>query len=137
SADAVVAAHGRRGWVGGTDSDGEAVASAVSPNFFAVLGVRVARGRGLIADDYRPGAPSVVVLTDWFWRSRFGSDSAALGRPLEFDGVTFTIVGVASPSFRFELKDLALVIPLRADSRSSEARSLTVLARLVPAATPE
>jgi hypothetical protein len=51
----------------------------VSGNFFQVLGVPVVRGRGIGPEDEQPGAESVVVLSDGFWRRAFGSDPSVLG----------------------------------------------------------
>src|SRR5581483_5570291 len=41
-----------------------------SGNYFSMLGVTAARGRTLVADDDRPGASAVAVISDRFWQSR-------------------------------------------------------------------
>ena len=46
----------------------------VSADYFPMLGVRAAHGRLLTADDDRPGAPAVLLLTDDYWRRAFGGD---------------------------------------------------------------
>ncbi len=52
-------------------------AMRTSERFFTVLGVGAALGRTLTPEEERQGGPSVVVLSDAFWRARFNSDPAA------------------------------------------------------------
>jgi len=73
--------------------------TVVSGNFFAVLGARAAHGRLLEPSDDNPSAPSVVVVSDAFWRRFLGGDPAAVGGRLMVNGRGVTIVGVAVPGF--------------------------------------
>jgi predicted permease len=72
----------------------------VSGNYFDVLGVRPAVGRFFHASDEH-GADSApyVVLSDGFWRSRFGADPRMIGATVELDKHPFTILGVAPATF--------------------------------------
>src|SRR6185295_406775 len=63
-----------------------------SANLFALLRAGVSAGRPLSAADDRPGAARVAVLSDGFWRRRFGSDPSALGRQLVLDRESYTVV---------------------------------------------
>jgi putative ABC transport system permease protein len=54
----------------------------VSDDFFRVLREPALIGRALIADDMRPDAPAVAVLSEQLWRRRFGGDRAVVGRPI-------------------------------------------------------
>jgi predicted permease len=85
-----------------TTQGSEAVkSSAVSGNFFSVLGARPELGRLFGADeDSESEAASVVVLSDAYWRKRFHADSALVGRTISLKGTSFTVVGVASRSFQ-------------------------------------
>jgi predicted permease len=77
-----------------------ALANMVSANYFEVLGVRPALGRFFTADeDQGAGAHPVIVLSDGFWRQRFGADPAALGRKIVVNGAPYTVIGVAPPKF--------------------------------------
>ncbi|HLK18423.1 MAG TPA: ABC transporter permease, partial [Bryobacteraceae bacterium] len=69
---------------------------AVTPNFFDVLGVRPALGRGFRADEDRE---PVTVISDSLWDSQFGRDPGVIGRSVKLSKADFTIIGVAPKSF--------------------------------------
>ncbi len=71
----------------------------VSGTFFDTLGLQPARGRLLTIDDDRPGADPAVVIGHGFWKRRFGSDRAVVGRVLSVDDHPMTVVGVAPEGF--------------------------------------
>jgi putative ABC transport system permease protein len=72
----------------------------VSYEYFDVLRVRPALGRGFRADDDVPNAPRVAVLSDALWKRRFGGDPAAVGRTITLSGEPHEIIGVLPASFR-------------------------------------
>jgi predicted permease len=72
----------------------------VTPNFFDVTGVPVAMGRGFNAAEAQPGQPDVAVISHAFWRRQMGSDPAAVGRTLVFNGRPHTVVGVLPARLR-------------------------------------
>ena len=76
------------------DNAERGAAAYVGPEFFALIGARPLLGRTLLADDHRPGAPPVAVISFELWRRRFGSDPAVIGRTLPIDSLPTTIVGV-------------------------------------------
>lgn len=76
-------------------------AELVSGNYFQVLGVDALIGRTLMPDDARvPGAQPVVVLSDAFWRRRFGSDPGVVGKTIRLDGHPMTVVGITPAGFQ-------------------------------------
>src|ERR1700683_2662376 len=80
-----------------------APALVASGDLFRTLGVAPLIGRGLTpADDVRGGGADgpVVVISDDFWRRRLDGSPSVIGSQLSIEGVPFTIVGVAPPSFR-------------------------------------
>ena len=91
-------------------------ADMVSGSYFALLGVQPAIGRLLTpADDVlAPEAPAVVI-SDRFWRRRFGASPDAIGKTVTVRGRVFTIVGVTPPSFQSMRPDRtpSLVFPLQ------------------------
>jgi len=125
---------------GGTVSQpGEAAyvsGSDISSDLFAVLGFRIAAGRVFTAEDDRPGAAPVAIISERLARERYGSSQQAIGAPLVFDDKPYTVVGVAPPGF---LNDDDVFTPLGQDTEprmaSREARFLHVVARLQPSVT--
>ncbi|MEO8658140.1 MAG: ABC transporter permease [Bryobacteraceae bacterium] len=106
----------------------------VPANFFEVLGVSLAAGRPFTLDQDRPHVPPVALISHSLWRSRFGSDPAAVGRKLEIDGVPTPIAGVLPPGF--EMPTLAtadILLPMQLDEATErEGRAFRVFARLKP-----
>jgi predicted permease len=85
--------------------DGDAVGvrgtvQLVSGEYFTALRQQAQFGRLLAATDNRTvGAHPVAVISDSFWRRRFGAAPDAIGRPLAINGTAFTVVGVTQPRF--------------------------------------
>ncbi len=72
----------------------------VTGNYFTLLGVEPALGRFFRTDDDRaPGANPVAVLSHEAWRTRFGADSAIVGRTVRINDLAFQVLGVAPPGF--------------------------------------
>ncbi len=72
---------------------------AVSGDYFSVLGIETVVGRGLLADDDRPGADPAAVISHRWWQRLFNGDESALGSTIYLNYRPFTLVGVASPAF--------------------------------------
>lgn len=107
----------------------------VSAEYFRVLGVRPALGRGFTAADDRPEAPRVAVLSDALWRRRFGADPRIVGRSVPLDDRPTTIVGVLPAGFANVLApDTGLWSPLRYDLTLPQAwgHHLRTLVRVRP-----
>jgi predicted permease len=74
--------------------------TVVSWNYFDVLGVPPALGRGFLPEeDQTPNSHPVVVLSYGCWQKRFASDPAIVGRTISLNNVVFTVVGVAPKGF--------------------------------------
>jgi putative ABC transport system permease protein len=72
---------------------------SVTWNFFEVLGIKPAMGRSFLPDDDVPGATSVVILSDDFWRTRLGGEANVLGRTIVLEGEPYRVIGILPPSF--------------------------------------
>jgi predicted permease len=70
----------------------------VSPALFAMRGIAPLLGRGLLPDDERPDT-DVVVLGEAMWRQYFNSAPDIVGRRIELNNQTLTVVGVMPPVF--------------------------------------
>jgi putative ABC transport system permease protein len=89
----------------------------VSANYFAALGIDIARGRGFLPGEDAAGAPApIAVLTHAFWQNQLGGDPAVVGRTLRIGvrNVPVTVVGVTRPGFAGveRLQPVALFVPL-------------------------
>ena len=71
----------------------------VSSGFFDTLGARPMVGRTFNADDERTRA-QVVVLSEGFWRARFGADPSVVGRTVRLDGEPYGVLGVVPDEFQ-------------------------------------
>jgi predicted permease len=86
--------------LGAGDSSDKVSGAYVSANYFDVLGVRIALGRGFTPDEEQMGNPrAVVVISDQVWRRQFSGAPDVVGRTLRLNGRPFTIVGVTAPEF--------------------------------------
>jgi predicted permease len=74
---------------------------AVTANFFDVLGIRPARGRGFRPDEAAAaGASPVIVLSHGLWQRSFAGREGLLGGRINLSGLDYTVVGIAPPEFR-------------------------------------
>lgn len=69
----------------------------VTPNMFNMLGRSAALGR-VFASGEENGA---VVLSDGYWRRRFGADPQIVGRTITLNNTPFEVIGVMPPDFVF------------------------------------
>jgi predicted permease len=84
------------------EGDADVVRSgSVTPAFFDVFHAAPVIGRGFTVEENRPGGPRAVVISDGFWRERFGGRADVLGQSVEVSGAPWPVVGVAPPGFDF------------------------------------
>src|SRR5688572_11009957 len=119
----------------------------VSSSLFRIFGARAAAGRVFTADEDTPGKPPVVILSNGFWKRRFGSDPSVVGKSLTLNGNTFTIVGVMASDFVFNKEimpavngiqnvDLLLPLPLNETARANRGgEDFNIFAKLKPGVT--
>lgn len=110
-------------------------AGRVTVNAFGLLGTAPAMGRGFSAGADRTGGPREVVLSDTFWRTRFGADPQAIGRVLHLNGQPHTIVGVMPAEFVFPLPVTQIWAPRVLDPsvHTRSQQHLQVFGRMKPA----
>src|ERR1044071_3958147 len=114
--------------------------SLASADLFRVLRAEPALGRAFAAEDDRPGAPRVAVISHGLWQRRFGADPSALGRAVTLDGEPYTVVGVMPAAFQFPDPETEVWAPLALDPQDQSSRGshyLNVVARLKDGVTIE
>lgn len=111
-------------------------------DFFPLLGISAQLGRTFTAEDARPGAEPVVVLSHTAWVRRFGADPSVIGRQIRLDGTLTTIIGVmpaafTSPLFWGQIELWRPHVLTARDEQVRESNYLAIVGRLAPGATME
>jgi len=73
----------------------------VNGNFFQTLGVQPILGRLFRPEECQKNAPPVTLLSYPFWKRQFGADPDIVGKAVNFDGRSVTIIGVLPETFDF------------------------------------
>jgi predicted permease len=75
--------------------------AVTTANFFSVLGVQPAIGRGFLpSEEDKPGGAPVAVISNGLWQTHFGGAPDIVGRNIEINQHPYTIVGVAPAEFK-------------------------------------
>jgi predicted permease len=117
---------------------GEAIplkALRTTSDFFRVLAMEPAIGRGFNAQDMVLNAPGVVVISDALWRQRFSSDPNILGRSITLGNKPFSIIGVARPEFHLDAKVDAWVPLQIVEAPKERGNDYNFVARMRPDVT--
>ncbi|HLJ49499.1 MAG TPA: ABC transporter permease [Bryobacteraceae bacterium] len=117
-------------------------AASLTPACFQLLGAQAQHGRLFLPEEDQPGHNHVAVLSYGLWQRRFGGDTGIVGRSLDLDGGSYSIVGVMSPGFKLLDTTSEIWVPYTLDSKelSEENRgykTLRVIARLRSGVTLE
>jgi putative ABC transport system permease protein len=112
--------------------------SAVTANYFEVLGVKPALGRAFVPEEEEAGRNQVIVLSHGLWQRRFGSDPAIVGKTITLDDRSFTVIGVAPGGFQPpQTAELWAPMAIRMRTGSRRGDSLRSVGRLKPGVTIE
>ena len=109
----------------------------VSGNYHSILGVDPLVGRTLSEQDHAP----VAVISHSYWQRRFAADPNVVGRVLEIQGRSFTVVGVTPREFYGTQagRRVDVTAPLETWDRRMppNARWLYLIGRLAPGVSRE
>src|SRR6266566_818004 len=83
----------------------------VTEDFFKIIGVSPIMGRDFTADDNKPGAEKVTILSHEIWQSDFNGDPNIVGQSVRINGKAATIIGVMPLNFKFPVSE-QLWVPL-------------------------
>ena len=117
-------------------------ASAVTPNYFRVLGVSTQFGRTFAEGEDQPEHEHVAILSHELWERRFGSDPSLIGGTIRLNRENYAVIGVMPANFRMMgfVPQLWTPLVLTAADQTEAARknrSLDLYARLKPGVTVE
>ncbi|MFZ0395513.1 MAG: ABC transporter permease [Terracidiphilus sp.] len=114
-------------------------AELVSPNFFSVLRANPVLGRVFYQNETEPGRNRVAMLSGYFWKHHFNADPHIVGRTIELDLHSYTIVGVMPQTMQYPPIDDVFVpfAPDAAELGNRDAHNYFVLGRLRKGVTPD
>jgi len=123
--------------VTGVGNPEEVDAANVSDGVLEALDVPPMLGRSLSRADQDPRGAKTAMLSYSYWQRRFGGERSVIGRSIQVDGTTRTIVGVMPRGFRFIDQDFDLLIPFAFDPTNQilAGFGLNGIARLKPGVT--
>ena len=115
----------------------------VTTNFFSTLGVQPILGHDFPAnEDIASLHAKVALLSYSFWRKQFGGDPNVVGRSIQLDDASVTVIGVLPRSFEFAPTGPTQVwVPLHLGgdfkdlAQRRSLRWLRVIGRLAPGVT--
>lgn len=111
----IAAQRPRAFYLGGSESEARVAGEFVSDNFFEVLGLHPAAGRFFRPEEAtRPGAEPVAVISHDLWQRHFRGTPETIGRTIELNHRTLTVIGVTPEGFRGGMNSLGydLWVPL-------------------------
>jgi putative ABC transport system permease protein len=116
--------------------------ASVEANFLPALGVGPLLGRNFAAEEDRPNAPKVALISYQLWQSRYGDDPSVVGKTVSLDGTPVRIIGVLNKDFELPTLDSAdVLVPEAIDPASQRGanpgRVRWAFARLKPGITIE
>src|SRR5215472_17767832 len=97
----------------------------VSPRFLQVWGVAPQLGRDFNPQEERYGGPNAVLISDGYWRRRFGASPDAIGKNLRLGQLSYTIIGVMPASMAFVQRNVDLWSVSAPDFPYARSRDLT------------
>lgn len=122
------------------DTATSVAAPHLTPNLFAMLGVKPLLGRTFTPQEGLQGGPKVILLSDGIWKKEFHADPEIVGKVIHVSGQPRTVVGVMPASFRFPASmgnaaTTAVWIPLQPTAEMLKSRGydfFRILAKLHP-----
>ena len=118
----------------GADHPEQIVGAEVTANFFHALGARPVLGRTFLPGEDGIPKPSeasrVAIISYSIWQDTFGGDPNVIGRIVRLNQISYAVVGVMAPDFRFLGRNPAVWVPLTINRTNRDYRYLTVVGRL-------
>ena len=109
------------------------LALAVTNSFLPVLGVQPHVGRNFTADEDKPGANRVAIISHELWQRRFGGTLDIVNRDIQLDDERYRVVGVMPERFQFAMNTVGLWVPVAFSEQQladHDNHSYLVVARL-------
>jgi putative ABC transport system permease protein len=107
----------------------------MSFNAFDTLGMKPLIGRYITADDVKPDAPAVFVMSYKMWSSNHNLDPSILGKRFTLNGQQYTLIGIMPPRFTFGADDLWIPLPMSRADKTAANHYVWLLGHLRPGVT--
>jgi putative ABC transport system permease protein len=114
----------------------------VASTFLSTFEIHPLLGRDFSAEEDRPNAPGVALMSYGIWKNRFARDPHVVGKTITLDGHTVTIIGILPAEFEFPtLARVDFLVPQALNEtawpRGAAAGPIVrAFARLKPGVTP-
>jgi predicted permease len=93
----------------------------VTSSLFPLLGVKPVIGRFFTPKEDRLGAPRNVLISYGLWQSRFGGDPRTVGKQIQLNDRSYTIIGVMPAKVFFPTSKVRFWIPFQFDPDQGDA----------------
>jgi putative ABC transport system permease protein len=103
-------------------------------------------GRALTADDVRPEAPAVAVVSHQLWQTRLGARPDIVNQTVKLNGLPVTVVGVMPRDFQWFIRkasrsgkppEMWSPLPMVEQYRARRGRFMAAVAKLKPGVTQQ
>lgn len=108
--------------------------TAVTGNFFEVLGVRPLQGRAIGAIDFADEASPAATISETLWRRVFGAEPSTIGKAISINGTAHTVVGIIPSAFTGislgSWSDIWVPLGRESGATARDNRSINLVGRL-------
>jgi predicted permease len=73
--------------------------AVMTANLLSLLGAQPALGRSFRAEEEEPGADHVAMISHGWWQRAYAGRADVLGKTIQYEGTTYTVVGVMPRGF--------------------------------------
>src|SRR3984893_9830820 len=126
----------------GTNSEPLRVtAAAITRGLIDTLGVQPVQGRNFTPEEDRNGGPNVAIISHGLWQRAFGGTNDIIGKQIQVNSQSTTVVGVMPRDFAFppdSNDQVDVLLPFQFDPANPGGRGshfLSVVGRLKPGVT--
>lgn len=113
-------------------------AAAITRSLIDTLGVQPERGRNFSPEEDRNGGPNVALISHGLWQRAFGSETDIIGKQIQVNSQSTTVIGVMPQTFSFppgSNDQVDVLLPFQFDPANPGGRGshlLSVIGRLKP-----
>src|SRR5579875_1330524 len=111
-------------------------ATAVIPGLLSGWGASMQMGRDFLPEEGQEGNDHEVVLMNKLWATKFGGRRDIIGKPIQINGESYTVVGVLSPGQQDRMPNqMYLPLAFKPEQINHDFHWLLVMGRLKPGVT--